>query len=121
MNNNKKQSSPVRERKHRIEFYLSDDELKILNKKVSMHFGGNRSDFLRKLIIHGAVFEVDFSEVRENNRLIANAINNINQIARKVNTFGTIYSGDMTILKEKVDELWRLQKSMLSKLLSVKQ
>ena len=40
---------------------------------------------------------------------------NLNQIAKRVNSTGNIYKEDMDEVKELMNEVWRTQKSMLSK------
>ena len=39
---------------------------------------------------------------------------NINQIARRVNTMGTVYDADIQELKERLTEIWHIQRSILS-------
>ncbi len=74
----------------------------------------SRSAFIRQMIIEGIVYEVDYSYLREYNYQLGKIGNNINQIAHKVNTTGSIYKSDIDQLKKEMEQLWQLQKSMLS-------
>ena len=38
---------------------------------------------------------------------------NINQIARKLNSTGNIYKDDIAELKERLDDIWQLQRTIL--------
>ena len=39
---------------------------------------------------------------------------NINQIARRVNATGTVYEADIQEIKERLAQIWQLQRSILS-------
>ncbi len=49
------------------------------------------------------------------NTLLANTSNNLNQIAKRVNTTGNIYKDDLDEIKGIMEKIWHTQKSMLSK------
>ncbi|MDR1674216.1 MAG: plasmid mobilization relaxosome protein MobC [Oscillospiraceae bacterium] len=53
---------------------------------------------------------------REINSSLQHISNSINQIAKRVNSTDNIYGEDIELLKEKQEEVWRLQKSILSRL-----
>ena len=104
-----------RTRKHPVQFYLSDDEQYILDEKFRLSKMRSKSAFLRKLVLYGFVYDVDYSHIREMNALLGNISGNLNQIAKRVNSTGNIYKEDMDEVKELMNEVWRTQKSMLSK------
>lgn len=104
-----------RTRKHRNEFHLNDDEQYILDEKFRLSGMKNKSAFLRKLILYGFVYDVDYSYLREMNALLGNIGGNLNQIAKRVNTTNSIYKKDMEDIKELMNQIWQLQKSILSK------
>ena len=89
-----------RTRKHPIQFYLSDDEQYILDEKFRLSKMRSKSAFLRKLVLYGFVYDVDYSHIREMNALLGNISGNLNQIAKRVNTTNTIYKKDMEDIKE---------------------
>lgn len=43
-----------------------------------------KSAFLRKLVLYGFVYDVDYSQIREMNALIRNIGENLNQIAKRM-------------------------------------
>ena len=75
-----------RTRKHPVQFYLSDDEQYILDEKFRLSKMRSKSAFLRKLVLYGFVYDVDYSHIREMNALLGNISGNLNQIAKRVNT-----------------------------------
>jgi len=106
-----------RTRKHPIQFYLSDDEQYILDEKFRLSKMRSKSAFLRKLVLYGFVYDVDYSHIRE----MRNLSGNLNQIAKRVNTTNTIYKKDMEDIKELMDQIWQSQKSMVLKQPLIKQ
>ena len=108
-------------RKHPVQFYLNDDEQYILNEKFRLSRMKSKSAFLRKLVLYGFVYDVDYSHIREMNALLSNIGSNLNQIAKRVNSTNTIYKKDMEEIKELMNLIWQLQKSMVSKQPLIKQ
>ena len=75
----------------------------------------SKSAFLRKLILYGYVYDVDYSYLRNYNTELGRISSNLNQIAKRINSTENIYKEDMDEVKELMNEVWRTQKSMLSK------
>ncbi|MCF2681996.1 plasmid mobilization protein [Faecalicatena contorta] len=110
-----------RTRTHRNEFHLNDDEQYILDEKFRLSKMKSKSAFLRKLVLYGFVYDVDYSHIREMNAQLGKIGSNLNQIAKRVNTTNTIYKKDMDDIKELMNQIWQLQKSMVSKQPLIKQ
>ena len=104
-----------RNRTNPVQFYLSDDEQYILNTKFKASGMKSMSAFLRKLILYGYVYDVDYSYLRNYNTELGRISSNLNQIAKRVNSTGNIYQEDINEVKELMNEVWHTQKSMLSK------
>jgi RNA binding exosome subunit len=64
------------------------------------------------------VLHLDLSEFQKLSAEINAVGKNINQIAKVVNATGGIFGNEMIELKARVEEIWQLQKSFLSELLS---
>ena len=104
-----------RTRTNRNEFHLTDDEQYILNEKFKLSGMKSKSAFLRKLILYGYVYEVDYSYLRNYNTELGRISSSLNQIAKRINSTNHVYQEDMDEVKELMNEVWRTQKSMLSK------
>ena len=104
-----------RKRTNPVQFYLDDDEQYILDEKFRVSGMKSKSAFLRKLILYGYVYDVDYSYLRNYNTELGCISSNLNQIAKRVNSTGNIYQEDINEVKELMNEVWRTQKSMLSK------
>ena len=92
-----------RNRTNPVQFYLSDGEQYILNTKFKASGMKSMSAFLRKLILYGYVYDVDYSYLRNYNT-------ELGRISSR-----NIYQEDIDEVKELMNEVWHTQKSMLSK------
>ena len=104
-----------RTRTHRNEVYLDDKEQFILEAKFKESKMKSKSAFLRKLILFGFVYDVDYSYLRDYNTELGRISKSLNQIAKRINSTNHIYQEDMDEVKELMNQVWRTQKSMLSK------
>ena len=104
-----------RNRTNPVQFYLNDEEQYILDRKFKLSGMKSKSAFLRKLILYGYVYDVDYSYPRNYNTELGRISSSLNQIAKRINSTGHIYQEDMDEVKELMNEVWRTQKSMLSK------
>ena len=104
-----------RKRTNPVQFYLDDDEQYILDEKFRVSGMKSKSAFLRKLILYGYVYDVDYSYLRNYNTELGQISSSLNQIAKRLNSTGNIYKEDMDEVKELMNEVWHTQKSMLSK------
>ena len=97
-----------------IQFYVSEDEKTVLDLKYKHSGKRSLSSFLRALVVEGKVYDIDYSFIREYNAKLGNISSNINQIARRINGTGTIYEADINALKKEIENIWHIQKSILS-------
>lgn len=110
-----------RTRTNRNEFHLNDDEQYILDEKFRLSGMKSKSAFLRKLILYGYVYDVDYSYLRNYNTELGRISSSLNQIAKRINSTNHIYQEDMDEVKELMNKVWRTQKSMLLKQPLIKQ
>lgn len=110
-----------RTRNHPVQFYLNDDEQYILEEKYRLSRMKSKSAFLRKMILYGFVYEVHYSHIRKMNTLLGNISSNLNQITHRINSTNTVYPKDLDDIKELMEKIWQLQKSMVSKQPLIKQ
>ena len=58
-----------RKRTNPVQFYLDDDEQFILDEKFRLSGMKSKSAFLRKLILYGYVYDVDYSYLTQTSHL----------------------------------------------------
>ena len=110
-----------RERKNELKLYLSDDEQYILEQKVKISGMKSKSAFLRRLILYGFVYDIDYSYLRDYNAALGKISGNLNQIAKRMNATGNVYKADVEEVKKLMKQVWDTQLAMLKKQPSMKQ
>lgn len=99
----------------RISLRLSEDELRILNERLQASGLRSKNTLLRHLILYGYTYDVDYSELHDYNVTLARIASSLNQIAKRVNTTGSIYRNDINEVKELMNRVWHTHESMLSR------
>lgn len=119
METHKKNPGDRRKRKIDARLLLDEREMTELDEKVKESGYASRSLYLRKLIAGASVVRVDSAPIREYVFLIRNAANNINQVAKKVNSSGGVVESDVRRLKESVHLLKEQANKIANRLLEV--
>ena len=110
-----------RESTNELKLYLSDDEQYILEQKVKISGMKSKSAFLRRLILYGFVYDIDYSYLRDYNAALGKIGGNLNQIAKRMNATGNVYKADVEEVKKLMKQVWDTQLAMLKKQPSMKQ
>jgi transcriptional regulator of met regulon len=95
---------------------VTEKERELIEKRMKQAGINNLRAFIVKQAVEGRIIHVELDSVREMVRLLSNATNNINQIARRVNQTDSVYAADLDDLKERYDELWGQAKEILRRL-----
>ena len=106
-----------RVRKHLLTFFVDDEERAAIKMKMQKINIRNQSLYLRKMALEGRIIQVDYSVFTDIGKSISGVSRNINQIAKRINTTDNIYAEDMRQIKYTQEEIWRLLKSIESRLL----
>ena len=99
-----------------IRFMVDENERDMIYKRMEQSGMKNLRAYLLKQAIDGRVIHVELDSVREMVRLLSNATNNINQIARRVNETGSFYAADLEELRGRYGDLWTQTKEIMRKL-----
>ena len=106
-------------RDHCINFAVTEREREMIDQRMALTGMTNRRAYLLKMALEGQVIRLELDSVKEMVRLLSNATNNINQIAKRANTTGSIYAADLDELRLRYDEIWGQAKEILRKLSEV--
>jgi alpha/beta superfamily hydrolase len=99
-----------------IHFMVTAEERELLEKRMAQAGVKNMRAYLLKQALNGRVVHVQLDSVSEMCRLLSNATNNINQIAKRVNQTGNFYEADLNELQARYDELWTQAREILRRL-----
>ena len=89
----------------RIQFHVNQEELDIIEQKRTASRMTGREAFMRKLVLEGQVLVLDVPEFRQFSALLGRCAGSLNQIARRVNSTGRLYSGELSETKETLEQL----------------
>ena len=106
----------IRPRNVNLAFRVSEEERNLIERRMKQAGIKNLRAFVVKQAIDGRIIHVELDSVREMIRLLSNATNNINQIARRANETGNVYAADIEELRERYDDLWMQTKEILKRL-----
>ena len=76
-------------------FYVSKDEMALIQQKMQAFGTSNMSAYLRKMAIDGYVLKLDLPELKELVSLLRRWSNNLNQLTRRVHQTGRVYDADL--------------------------
>ena len=105
-----------RVRTHGIYLMLSDDELKVLEKKYRLSGCKTLRQFIMKCILGKDIFVLDMTVFRELSASTGRITGSINQIAKRVNSTAAIYKDDILdmqeLLKKQGKDIYSLRKKL---------
>ena len=70
--------------------------------------------YLRKMAIDGYIIYTDTADIKAFTAELSAIGRNINQITKKLNAGGPAYQADMDEIRERLDQIWQLQRRILS-------
>ena len=106
-----------RKRTVQVKFRVTEEERALIEKKMELIPTRNMAAYLRKIAIDGYIIQINRSDIKAMTAEIQKIGVNVNQIARRVNSTGSVYQDDIDELKGALDEIWRLQRLSLLKAL----
>ena len=112
-------SSPKRKRDVPVLFWVSADEMELIQQKMAQFGTKNLSAYLRKMAVDGYVVQLDLPELKQMISLLRYTSNNINQIAKRLNESGRAYDTDLAEILENQKQLWGLANKILMKLSAI--
>ena len=99
-----------RTRPIRIEFCVTEQERQLIRSKMAQLGTKNMGAYLRKMAIDGYIIKVDYTQQKKLAAAVSRVASNINQICRRINSSGHLYTEDVAELKERQAEIWSLLK-----------
>ncbi len=92
---------------------VTAEERTLIEQKMAQLHTRRIGAYLRKMAIDGYVIYVDTADIKAMNKRLSAIGRNINQIAKKLNAGGPAYQADIEELRERLDEIWQLQRRIL--------
>ena len=92
---------------------VTAEERELIERKMAQLQTKRIGAYLRKMAIDGYIIQVDTRDIKEMNKLLSAIGWNINQIAKRVNAGGPTYQADIEEIRERLDQIWQLQRLIL--------
>ena len=89
---------------------VTTEERELIEKKMAQLHTKNFSAYARKMLIDGYIINVDHSDIRTQTAELQKIGVNVNQIAKRINSTGTVYAQDVEDIKGALAEIWQLQR-----------
>ena len=102
-----------RKRNIQMKFWVTEEEKQLIDEKMSQLPTKRYGAYLRKMAIDGYIIQVDTTNIREMTKALGAIGRNINQIAKRVNAGGPAYQADMEEIRERLEQIWQLQRRIL--------
>ena len=94
-----------RKRNIQMKFYVTEEEKRLINKKMAQLPTRRYGAYLRKMAIDGYIIYTDTTEIKAFTSELSAIGRNINQIAKRINAGGPAYQADMEEIRERLDEI----------------
>ena len=102
-----------RKRKIVLRCPVTEEERRLIEQKMAQIPTKHIGAYLRKMAIDGLIIYTDTSNIKEFTKELQAIGRNINQIAKRVNSTGSVYKEDIEEIRERLDEIWQLQRRIL--------
>lgn len=103
-----------RKRKIQMKFYVTEEEKQLIEQKMQQLPTQRYGAYLRKMAIDGYIIYMDTADIKAFTAELGAIGRNINQIAKRINAGGPVYQADIQEIRERLDEIWQLQRRILS-------
>ena len=103
-----------RKRTVQVKFYVTEEERRLIREKMKLIPTRNMAAYLRKMAIDGYVVHIDTTDIRVQTAELQKIGVNVNQIARRLNSMGPLYTQDVADIKGALAQIWQLQRYILS-------
>ena len=112
-------NKPKRARDIPLYVRVSQAEYDLIQERMAEAGTSNMAAFIRKMAINGYVLHVVLSPVKELVSLQRRCLNNLNQVAINVNTYGGIYPQEIKTLQKDYAALWKPLSDLLKQLAEI--
>ena len=110
----------AKEKTRGIYFKVSDKERELIEQRMALMGVRNMSAYIRKMCIDGYTVQLQIPELTECAKLLRYTSNNVNQIARRINSGGGVYLDEVDEITAKLAEANGLFGNILEKLSKIK-
>ena len=105
-----------KKRTKRIWFRVTSGEFAVIQQKQKEANIISREAFLRRMVMEGRIFKLEIPELWEISVLLGRCSTNLNQIARRVNSTGRLYAGELSETKQELAQTENMMREIYERL-----
>ena len=109
-----------RKRNIQMKFYVTEDEKRLIDEKMSQLPTRRYGAYLRKMAIDGHVVKLDLPELRELASLLRYSSSSLNHLTRRTHETGRIYEADLEDIQQNQERIWMAAEKIVSSLAALK-
>jgi hypothetical protein len=109
-----------RKRSVHLHLWATEEEAALIKERMETTGISSFGAYARKMLIDGYHVNVDLTDVRHMVRLLKNASDNINQVARRANEARSVRAADVEALREQFCSLWEAANGILTELARIR-
>ena len=102
-----------RKRNIQMKFYVTEEEKRLIDERMKLLPTQRYGTHLRKMSIDRYIIYTDTTEIKAFTSELSAIGRNINQIAKRLNAGGPAYQADMEEIRERMEQIWQLQRRIL--------
>lgn len=95
------------------EFYISESEASLLDRKMAEAGIRNKSAYLRKMALDGYIIRQDYRALKGVTNELSRIGNNLNQMAKIANTYHDINRSELETIEGDIKKIWQLLTSQV--------
>ena len=97
-----------------MKFWVTEEEKRLIDEKMAQLPTRRYGAYLRKMAIDGYIIYTDTADIKAFTSELSAIGRNINQIAKSLNAGDSAYQADLEEIRERLDQIWQLQRRILS-------
>jgi len=94
-------------------FRVTEDEKSQIYQRMEEVGIQSLRAYLLKMALNGFVINLDLKDVRECNRLLRNVSNNVNQLAKRLNSSGNASAVELARVQTQLEKVWQQQNKII--------
>ncbi len=95
---------------------VTAEERALIEQKIAQLPTQRVGAYLRKMAIDGYIIYTDTTDIKAFTTELSAIGRNIHQIAKRLNAGSSVYQADIEEIRERQDQIWQLQRRILSSL-----
>ena len=114
--NNDRNNMARKSDKIQVSLYLTKNQLETIHKKMQEAGTTNMNDYLRRMALDGSIIHYDFSQIQKMMGELHKVGGNLNQIAKRLNSGGSIYQTEIEEVKSVFVQLCSITEMLVMQL-----